>query len=511
MSQEISFGTITMKIQRTRARSAFVALCCFAFLSSTAAAGDKLAIKVGKVITMAGEAIEDGVIVMEGGKITAVGPAVDVKIPWDAEVLDKPDLTAFPGFVEAHSSRGMDRANESIDVAPFLNIRDSIDPVNFYFEDALRWGLLTINVQQGFACVIGGQGMVVQPYGMTVEEMLVRPDAGIKMSARPKGGKSQATQAQALRKAFRDLRQHLEQLVQEKSDGDDRARREALYQGRDLEGERGEGRAMGGSSWKVDGLESIPRGEIDEKLEPLLDVVEGRVPVWFHCGAAMDVRLALTTARENGFLEQTTLVLESGCFKAVDEIAASGVSVVLYGNLLHVERDPVTGKEQETFVPKIYADKGVTFALSSLNQSTQSLWFQAATCVANGMEREAALAAVTTVPAKLLALDTMVGSLEQGKLGNVLLYSGDPLSMTSFVEYTVLRGELVYDRSTDVRAQHLIDGVVPDNTAALGGDEDPGHDPHGDEEPGGDGDDDGDEDGDEDGDDGDEEDGGKDE
>ncbi len=105
-----------------------------------ATVGDKYAVKAGTVITMAGDPIQDGVIVIEGGRITAVGTADEVKIPWDAEVLDVPDKVAFPGFVEAHSSKGMDRPNETIDTAPFLNIRDSIDPVGFYFEDSLRWG-----------------------------------------------------------------------------------------------------------------------------------------------------------------------------------------------------------------------------------------------------------------------------------------------------------------------------------------------------------------------------------
>jgi len=329
-----------MKVSGPRTSLRMAAALALAALAPLASAGDKYVVKAGTVITLAGEPIKDGVIVVEGGKITAVGKADEVKVPWDAEVLDKPELTAFPGFVEAHTSSGMDRANENIDVAPFLNIRDSIDPVGFYFEDSLRWGVLTMNVQQGAACVIGGQGTTVRPYGMTVEEMLVRPNSGLKMSARPKNGKSRATQARALRNAFADLRRHLEELVQEKKDGDDRARREALYQGRDLEGERGKGRAMSGEAWKVEGLERVPRGEIDEKLEPLLDVVEGRLPVWFHCGSAMDVRTAIDIATTNGFLKQTRLVLDPPCWKAADAIAEAGVPVVLNDGVMHTERDP---------------------------------------------------------------------------------------------------------------------------------------------------------------------------
>ena len=133
-------------------------------------------VKAGKVITLAGETIENGTIVIEGGRVTAVGK--DIKYPWNAEVKEFPNAVAFPGFVEGLSNRGMDRANENIDVAAFLNVKDSIDPVSFYFEDALRAGITTINVQQGQDCVIGGRGYVVttvKELGPTLKEALNDP------------------------------------------------------------------------------------------------------------------------------------------------------------------------------------------------------------------------------------------------------------------------------------------------------------------------------------------------
>ncbi|MEZ6016716.1 MAG: hypothetical protein R3F49_16480 [Planctomycetota bacterium] len=437
--------------------------------SATATAAvqvDKLAVKAGKVITLNGETIEDGVVVIEGGRITAVGKANEVQVPWDARVIDQPSLVAFPGFVEAHSSNGMDRPNESIDVAPFLNVRDSVDPVNFYFEECLRNGILTINVQQGNQTVIAGQGMVVRPFGMTVEEMLVKPNSGLKMSADPKSGKSRATQAQALRGAFSGLRAYLEEMVQRKKDGNDFDRRQALYQGRTLEGDAAKGKAMQGEGWKVAGFELVPRGEVDEKQEPLLRVVEGRLPVWFACDSPAEVHTALAIAKENGFLKTTTLVLGNSCWKAAAAIKEAGVAVVLEPNLTHMERDPVTNDEIETFVPKVYADHGITFALSSTGDSNRSLWYQAAQCVAHGMSRDAALATVTTTAANMLGLGERVGKLSAGMDGNLVLMSGDPLGMTTRVEHVIMRGEHVYDRSKDVRAKFLLEGVQPSGTAA---------------------------------------------
>ncbi len=461
---------------RTTQLTALLSLCA---LAPDAFAGNgKIVIKCGRVVTGNGPDIENGVVVIEEGRIVAVGK--DEKAAWDAEVLDHPELVAYPGFVEAHSSRGMDRPNENIEVAPFLDVRDSIDPINFYFEDVLRQGITTINVQQGPLCVIGGQGRVVKPVGLTVDEMTVRSSSGLKIVAGSRPGRSRATQAQVLRKTFGELRAYLEKLVQDKKDGKDYARREALFQGRDMDkDENKNGRAMEGvASWKLENFEIVPRGEVDEKQEPLLRLVEGKLMAFVYCDSAVAVNNALETARSNGFLANTVLVLDGDAWKAADIIAESGVSVVLGPNQLFVERDPLTGKEIETFVPKVFFDKKVRFALQSLNSTAQSLWFQAAQCVGRGIDRKSALDAVTRTPAEILRLGKQVGSLEKGKDGNVVLASGDPLSVTSTVQFVVIEGNLVYDRSKDSRARQLLEGIEQANAGPTKTDDDVPVDPH---------------------------------
>lgn len=443
-------------------RSSTTALLLLAALAGGAPAvhaGGNLVIEAGRIITQSNGEIVDGVIVIQDGHITAIGAADAVERPWDAPVIGGPEFVAFPGFVEAHTWRGMDRPNESVDVAPFLDVRDSIDPVAYFFEDALRNGITTLGIQQGDNCVIGGQGMIVRPMGMTVEEMAVRIQYGVKLSASPKSGWSRASQAQTLRQVFASLRRDLEQMVQDKRDGKDYARREALFQGRDLESEEAQGRVMEGTAWKVEGLELVPRGEIDKKLLPLLEVVEGRRDVFFYCGAPMDVRLALEIARENGFLHKTVLVLDDSCWKAADIVAEAGIPAVLDSNLVHIERDPLTGKEIETFVPGVFRDKGVRFALSSSGTAERSLWYQAALSTGFGLERQDALDAVTVRPAEILGLGDRVGRLEVGFDGNVVLFTGDPLDVSSWVEHVVIEGVRVYDRKSDPRNKHLYEGL----------------------------------------------------
>ncbi len=459
-----------MKNQKLGTLARTAVATCLAATALTAATNampfsdGNIVIKAGQVITLDGEPIENGTIVIENGRITAVGK--DIKYPWNAEVKEYPNSVAFPGFVEALTNSGMDRANENIDVAAFLNVKDSIDPVSFYFEDSLRSGVTTLNVQQGGSCVVGGMGYIVKPVGMTVEEMTVQPNSGIAMSAAPKSGKSRATQTLALRQTFDDLRRYLEGVVQEKRDGVDLATREALYQGREADEETSKGRPMGGNGWKVSNLEMIPRWEIDEKKAPLLGIVEGKTAVFFYCSTPGDVQTAIRTAKDNGFLNRTVLCLSSGCWKAADLIKQHNIPVILSSVLTHVERDPVTGEEKETFVPAVFQDKGVRFALRSAGTSGKSLWYQAALCVGHGMTREQALAAVTTTAAEITGLSNRVGSLAPGKDGNVVIFSGDPLSVMSNVEQVVVEGNHVYDRSTDVRMRHLETGAQPENTSA---------------------------------------------
>ena len=431
---------------------------------NTAPNDDKLVIEAGRIITLSGEEIENGIIVIEDGRITLVGPADEVEKPWDAPVIGGPEFVAFPGFIEAHTSSGLDRANESVQVAPFLNVADAIDPIAYYFEDCLRYGITTINVQQGAACIVGARGMVVRPTGMTVEEMMMIPEFGLKISVIPGRSTSRATQVQALRKAFSDLQAYLNDLVAKEQGERGYAAREALFQGRELDEEDNEGRAMKSSAWSVDGLEIIPRGAIDEKQAPLLDVVEGRRTVFMHCSTSLDVLHALDVARDNGFLRRTVLVISPKCWKAADMIAEAGVPVVLEKGVMDTRRDAVSGEEIETFVPGILAEKGIRFALSAEDSSQRSLWYQAALCVGHGLSRDAAIDAVTRVPAEILGMGKQIGSIEKGKLGNVVLFSGDPLSITSWVERVIIEGKEVYDRRDDNRNRHLLDGVQPAGT-----------------------------------------------
>ena len=176
------------------------------------AAQDRVAVKAKRIVTGTGETIENGVILIEDGRIAAVG--ADLEAPWDA-VVHEAD-TVYPGLVEAHNSRGLDTANENVPVTPFISVLDAVDPSSFFFEDSRRDGVTTMLVIQGNNTVVGGTGMIVRPAGLTVEDMTVRPVAGMKISVSPKSGFTRMTQMAELRKAFRTLAYELEVAANEK-------------------------------------------------------------------------------------------------------------------------------------------------------------------------------------------------------------------------------------------------------------------------------------------------------
>ncbi len=176
----------------------------------------KLAVKAGSIITISGADIKNGTILIEDGIIKAVGKKVE--IPWDAFVIEAKDRVVMPGFVLAHTSSGLDRANENVPEVPFLSTFDSIDPISSYFEDSLRDGVVAMLVLPGNNTLLGGTGTVVKPHGLTVEAMLIKSYTGLKISLRPTRNTSRMGHMQRFRRYMSDLKDYLEEYEKRKAD-----------------------------------------------------------------------------------------------------------------------------------------------------------------------------------------------------------------------------------------------------------------------------------------------------
>ena len=412
----------------------------------------KLALTGARIIPVVGDEIASGTVLIENGKITAVGAKVE--IPYDAMEVDLSGKVLMPGMVDAHSWRGLDVPNENLPVSPFVDVYDAIDPSRLYFEDALRDGVTSVHVIVADNCVIGGLSRVVHPIGLTPDEMTLQADVALKMSVAPKRGSDRMVQMATLRETFRELADYLDKLAETKYEESLTKKDKKIDVGPDEARKRGK--------------PLITPEDYDDAHANLVRLTEGALGAFIYCEVAGDVGRALTLAKDNGFGDRTVLVLGPHAHKAVKEIKKAGRPVVLDPELLYRERDAVTGEIHETFVPKVYADAGVSFSLLPSPDSSLAeryLNYQAARCVRNGIPKKTAIEAITLNPANAAGVGDRVGSIEVGKVANVVVLSGDPLDFNTWVDAVYINGIQAYDRASDVRLKQLL-GEEPKEVAA---------------------------------------------
>lgn len=403
----------------------------------------KVALQGGRIIPVVGEEITRGTILVENERITALGEHVDV--PYDALVVDVSGKVLFPGMIDPHSSRGLDIPNENLPVTPYLDVYDALDPSKLYFEDALRDGITSIHVIVSNNCVIGGLGRVVHPIGLTPDEMTLQPTTGLKIGLSPKQGSDRMVQMATLRETFRELKDYLDNLAEQKYEESLKKKDEEIDVGPDEAIKRGR--------------ELIRPEDYDDAHRNLFKLTHGELGAFVYCDRASDVARAVGTAKENGFFDRTVLVLGPDGFKAIDEIKTAGRPVVLFPDPVYRERDPVSGKITETFVPKVFADAGVAFSLQpnpDASLAERYLNYQASRCVRNGIARKTALESITINPARAVGVGDRVGSLEVGKIANIVVFNGDPLDFNTWVDLVYIKGIKAYDRTTDVRLKQLL-------------------------------------------------------
>ncbi|MEW6251007.1 MAG: amidohydrolase family protein [Planctomycetota bacterium] len=439
-------------------------------LAAFAGPPEKVAITNGRIIPVVGQPIDKGTILIERGKIVAVG--ADVEIPFDARVFDVQGKVVFPGLIDVHTPRGLDMPNEQRPVTPQLDVTDALDPSQLFFEDCLRLGVTAVHVIPANNCVIGGVGRVVRPIGLTPAEMSLAEGAFLKIALAPRSGYDRMLQTATLRETFAELDDYLEKVAERRYE-------EKLKEDSPKEGPPKK-IDVGPTEARKRGRALIRAEDIDDQHRNILRLRGGQVRVagedgptlfkplgaFMYCGGAMDVGAAVRLAKEHGFFDRAVFVLGGECFKAVRELKQAGRPVVLPPELIQRELHPLTGEIHETFVPqKIYA-AGLVWALvpgPDESYAERMLPYQAAVCVRNGIPRDEALKAITLNPAKILGLEQRLGSLEPGKDAHVVIFSGDPLDIGSVVEQVFIDGIPAYERAKDVRLQRLLSPGTSDS------------------------------------------------
>lgn len=389
--------------------------------------GQDIAIKGGKILTLHGPAIDDGAILMQNGRITKIGKASEVEIPWTAKVIDAAGKVVLPTWVLANTNAGGRGMTENMQNVPWLSVADALDPSNVFFEEALRNGVGTVHVLPGNQTLLGGQGLIVRTYGRTVEDMAIGDHTGIKLSLQSQGG-GRLQQIRRLRRALDDVREYVADFDRRKAE---------------FEKEKTAGAVAKDKEWTE---------EHDRTRKPAIALVQKKAKGWLFVPSAAELDEAMRLGQDLDLV----YLLGANIDEGVAALAKLGVPVVLDETIEYREKDQETGVETRHCPAKQLADAGVPFALSLAGNGPGSYpWWQLGTCVRNGIDRDKALAALTSTPAQLLGLQDQIGTLAEGKLGNVQILTGDPFAATSWVETVLLEGEVVYERSKDPRLAML--------------------------------------------------------
>jgi imidazolonepropionase-like amidohydrolase len=428
---------------------AFLTMCC-----SRGHAVGPLAIQGAQIITVSGERIENGTILIRDGKIEAVG--TDIELPGEAKVIDATGKVVMPGIVDAHNAAGMSQANEQAAVVPFLSVVDSIDPVDSYFEECRRNGVTTAAVVPGNSTLIGGKAAIVKTAGEYVNDMLVRRDSGLKISLRPTSGSRMSQMAQ-LRKELDKAKQALEEPKQESSAEDKATQADKEDQ---KESEKEEDSEESAAEDDQQSAANAKAEDADEGLEALKLALQGKMPVYIYCETGMD---ALAACRLIDDYQLTAIfVLGRDCYKAAKSLADRHQTVILDSELVFWETNERTREDTKVVIPEVYLQAGVPFIFQTEDPSSRRTlgssyyWYQAATAVKYGLSEAQALAAITLEPAKVLGIDSMVGSIEVGKDADLVILTGDPLDISSWVESTIVAGQIVYNRDEDKKLERLL-------------------------------------------------------
>ncbi|MQS08775.1 amidohydrolase [Streptomyces alkaliphilus] len=383
-----------------------------------------IAITSGYVLPVDGDPIEGGTVLIENGRISAVGPDAGVTVPDGVRIIDATGKWVLPGLVEAHGHLGVHEeaegwagqdTNEMTDPnGARMRALDAINPADTGFADALAGGVTTTVVKPGSGNPIGGQTVAVKNWGRTVDDMLVRQPVSVKsaLGENPK-------RVYGEKKQLPSTRQGVAAVI-----------RDAFTAAQDYRARR-EHAAAEGTPF-----------DRDPGLEVLVRVLDGEIPWCQHTHRADDTATALRLADEFGYRLIINHATEAHLM--ADEIARREVPVIT--GPLFTTRSKVELRNRTLANPGILARAGVKLALTTDHPVVpiNFLILQAILCVKEGLDRGTALRSVTLNPAEIMGLEDRVGALTPGRDGDVVVWSGDPLEVMSRPLHTVIGGREVY-------------------------------------------------------------------
>ena len=371
-----------------------------------------IAITGGTVYPVSGPKLTNATVLIRDGKIVAVGTAVAA--PSDAVRIDAQGKWVTPGLIDGAGQVGLveigavagtrEGAVRGDTIAAAFNVAEGINPASVLIPVTRVEGITTV-LATPTGNLVSGQAVLIDLDGVTIEQMLVKSPAGVVLDASETGkdyaGGSRAALAERVRRVFRDALE---------------------YERRRADFNRAQIRPLAASA---------------ADLEALLPVLHGQEPLIAFANRRSDIETALRLARE--FKLKLVLAGAQEAWQIGGEIARAGVPA-LVEPLDNIPSYDALGVRYENAA--LLAKAGVKVALMETDtHNARNLRQEAGNAVAYGMSWEQALRAVTLSPAEIFGVADRYGSLEPGKVANVVVWSGDPFEFTTGVEHVLIRGK----------------------------------------------------------------------
>ena len=415
-----------------------------AWLTAADAPRKVIAISGGRLLTVSHGTIENGVLLIADGKITAVGEADKVSIPAGAEIVDAHGLTVYPGLIDPESNFGLtevsadqnsnDLAEPSDEIMPHMHVADAFHAETELIPVARLNGITNAVVAPATSDTIAGQDIFIQLYGVDRDQMILGRDVALAMNygadQRRRGGRGGKTEYPSTRMGL------ITQLRQTFLDVQDyQARRDAAAKKDDKAFKR------------------------DLKLEALIPYLKGERPVVIGVYEAYDVEVIMGLANE--FHLKVILNHVTHSQEILDKIAAYKVPVII-GSIYDF---PSANERYDAVftLPAELAKRGVKIAISSADaggpassHSARNLPYAAGFAVAYGLPYDEALKAITLNVAEMYGFGDKLGSLDVGKTANIVLANGDPLDVRTDVKQVYIDGvaQPMVSRQTRLRDEY---------------------------------------------------------
>ena len=413
-------------------------------------------IRGATILTGTGTRIDNGDVLIVDGKIASIGPQLTA--PAGAKVIDAQGRWVTPGIIDVHSHLGVyaspsvnahsDGNEMTAPITPNVWAEHALWPQDPAFEAALEGGVTTMQILPGSGNLIGGRGVTIKNVHATSYQAMKFPNApqGLKMACgeNPKmvyGGKGQAPMTRmgnvaGYRQAFADAQAYREEW---------RKYRRELAQFEKKQSEPGKA----GKQDEDAKPPSPPKRDL--KAETLVGAIDGDIRVHIHCYRADEMMTMIDLAQEFGFKISTFHHAVEG-YKIADTLARHGICGAEWADWWGFKMEAFDGVMENLALTDLPAN-GCAIVHSDSSEGIQRLNQEAAKAMARGVRagldipRERAMRWLTLNPAKALGIDQVTGSLEPGKMGDVVIWNGDPFSVYALAEQVFIDGVLSFDRS----------------------------------------------------------------